>query len=135
MLNELEHLHALCFPHKPWSARDFADLKKSGCDIVASQNGFIVYRVTLDEAELITIGVHPDARRGGIAATMIELMVRDLIARGVKKVFLEVAENNHPARALYERHGFVAVGRRPKYYDGIDAILIARELQDTPNKI
>lgn len=135
MLNELEHLHALCFPHKPWSAGDFADLKKSGCDIVASQNGFIVYRVTLDEAELITIGVHPDARRGGIAATMIELMARDLVARGVKQVFLEVAENNHPARALYERHGFATVGRRPKYYDGIDAILMARELQDAPNKI
>ena len=128
MLNELERLHALCFPHKPWSAADFADLKKSGCDIVASQNGFIVYRATLDEAELITIGVHPDARRGGIAATMIELMVRDLTARGVKKVFLEVAENNHPARALYERYGFTVVGRRPKYYDGIDAILMARDL-------
>ncbi len=128
MLNELERLHALCFPHKPWSAADFADLKKSGCDIVASQNGFIVYRATLDEAELITIGVHPDARRSGIAATMIELMVRDLAARGVKKVFLEVAENNHPARALYERHGFTVVGRRPKYYDGIDAILMARDL-------
>lgn len=128
MLNELERLHALCFPHKPWSATDFADLKKSGCDIVASQNGFIVYRATLDEAELITIGVHPDARRSGIAATMIELMVRDLIARGVKKVFLEVAENNHPARALYERHGFTVAGRRPNYYDGIDAILMARDL-------
>lgn len=128
MLNELEHLHALCFPHKPWSAGDFADLKKSGCDIMASQNGFIVYRAVLDEAELITIGVHPDARRGGIAATMIELMVRDLAARGVKRVFLEVAENNHPARALYEKHGFAVVGRRPKYYDGIDAILMARDL-------
>ncbi len=128
MLNELERLHALCFPHKPWSAADFADLKKSGCDIVASQNGFIVYRATLDEAELITIGVHPDARRSGIAATMIELMVRDLVARGVKKVFLEVAENNHPARALYERHGFTVAGRRPNYYDGIDAILMARDL-------
>lgn len=128
MLNELEHLHALCFPHKPWSAGDFADLKKSGCDIMASQNGFIVYRAVLDEAELITIGVHPDARRGGIAATMIELMVRDLAARGVKRVFLEVAENNHPARALYEKHGFTVVGRRPKYYDGIDAILMARDL-------
>lgn len=128
MLNELERLHALCFPHKPWSAADFADLKKSGCDIVASQNGFIVYRATLDEAELITIGVHPDARRSGIAATMIELMVRDLVARGVKKVFLEVAENNHPARALYERHGFTVAGRRPNYYDGIDAILMTRDL-------
>ena len=128
MLNELEHLHALCFPHKPWSAADFADLKKSGCDIIASQNGFIVYRAITPEAELITIGVHPDARRGGIAATMIELMVRDLAARGVKRVFLEVAENNHPARALYEKHGFTVVGRRPKYYDGIDAILMARDL-------
>lgn len=128
MLNELEHLHALCFPHKPWSAADFADLKKSGCDIMASQNGFIVYRAITPEAELITIGVHPDARRGGIAATMIELMVRDLAARGVKRVFLEVAENNHPARALYEKHGFTVVGRRPKYYDGIDAILMARDL-------
>lgn len=128
MLNELEHLHALCFPHKPWSAADFADLKKSGCDIMASQNGFIVYRAITPEAELITIGVHPDARRGGIAATMIELMVRDLTARGVKRVFLEVAENNHPARALYEKHGFAVVGRRPKYYDGIDAILMARDL-------
>ncbi len=128
MLNELEHLHALCFPHKPWSAVDFADLKKSGCDIVASQNGFIVYRAITPEAELITIGVHPDARRGGIAATMIELMVRDLAARGVKRIFLEVAENNRPARALYEKHGFVVVGRRPKYYDGIDAILMARDL-------
>lgn len=128
MLNELEHLHALCFPHKPWSAGDFADLKKSGCDIMASQNGFIVYRAITPEAELITIGVHPDARRGGIAATMIELMVRDLAARGVKRVFLEVAENNRPARALYEKHGFTVVGRRPKYYDGIDAILMARDL-------
>ena len=128
MLNELEHLHALCFPHKPWSAADFADLKKSGCDIMASQNGFIVYRAITPEAELITSGVHPDARRGGIAATMIELMVRDLAARGVKRVFLEVAENNHPARALYEKHGFTVVGRRPKYYDGIDAILMARDL-------
>lgn len=128
MLNELEHLHALCFPHKPWSAADFADLKKSGCDIMASQNGFIVYRAITPEAELITIGVHPDARRGGIAATMIELMVRDLAARGVKRVFLEVAENNRPARALYEKNGFAVVGRRPKYYDGIDAILMARDL-------
>ena len=73
MLNELEQLHRVCFPNKPWSASDFADLKKSGCDIIASQNGFVVWRVVADEAEIITIGVHPDARRGGIAAAMLLL--------------------------------------------------------------
>ena len=128
MLNELEKLHSVCFPNKPWSASDFADLKKSGCDIIASQNGFIVWRVVADEAEIITIGVHPDARRGGIAAAMLVLAENDAKKRGASKMFLEVAENNRPARAMYERNGFVQIGVRPKYYDGIDAILMEKKL-------
>lgn len=128
MLNELENLHRACFPSKPWTAQDFADLKKSGCDIIASQNGFIVYRAVADEAEIITIGVHPDARRGGIASAMLVVAEQDLRARGIKKLFLEVAENNAPARKLYERAGFRQIGVRPKYYDGVDAIMMEKEL-------
>ena len=48
--------------------------------------------------------------------------------RGGKKIFLEVAENNVPARALYEHNGYVQVGVRPKYYDGTDAILMEKIL-------
>lgn len=128
MLNELEQLHRVCFPNKPWSASDFADLKKSGCDIIASQNGFVVWRVVADEAEIITIGVHPDARRGGIAAAMLVLAENDAKKRGATKMFLEVAESNRPARALYEHNGYVQVGIRPKYYDGIDAVLMEKNL-------
>lgn len=128
MINKLAELHAQCFPHKPWAAADFADLKKSGCDIVASENGFIVWRVIADEAELITIGVAPDARQTGIASAMLAIMMGDAKKRGAKKVFLEVAENNTAARALYERNGFTVVGRRPKYYDGVDAIIMARQI-------
>lgn len=128
MLNELANLHQKCFPHKPWTADDFADLKKSGCEIIASQNGFIVWRATLDEAELITIGVAPDARRTGIAAAMMGIMESELKKSGVKSVFLEVAENNTPARRLYEQNGYVQIGVRPKYYDGIDAITMKKDL-------
>ena len=128
MLNELANLHQKCFPHKPWTADDFADLKKSGCEIIASQNGFIVWRATLDEAELITIGVAPDARRTGIAAAMMGIMEGELKKSGVKSVFLEVAENNTPARRLYEQNGYVQIGVRPKYYDGIDAIMMKKDL-------
>ena len=95
---------------------------------IASQNGFIVWRVVADEAEIITIGVHPDARRGGIASAMLTLIENDAKQRGAQKIFLEVAENNHPARAMYERNGFVQIGVRPKYYDGIDAILMEKKL-------
>lgn len=128
MLNELANLHAKCFPNKPWSAADFADLKKSGCEIIASQNGFIVYRQTLDEAEIITIGVAPDARRSGIAAAMLGIVEQELKKSGVKSIFLEVAENNAPARKLYEQNGYVQIAVRPKYYDGIDAIMMKKDL-------
>lgn len=128
MLNNLANLHKLCFPNKPWSADDFADLKKSGCDVMASEHGFVVWRVVADEAEIITIGVHPDARRGGIADAMLTLVEADVKKRGGKKIFLEVAENNVPARALYEHNGYVQVGVRPKYYDGTDAILMEKIL-------
>lgn len=128
MLNELENLHKLCFPHKPWTADDFADLKKSGCEIIASQNGFIVYRATLDEAEIITVGVHPDARRTGIGIALLGVMETDLKKQGVKHIFLEVAADNMPAQKMYEQCGYVVVGHRPKYYDGIDAIMMRKDI-------
>jgi len=48
-------------------------------------------------------------------------------------VFLEVEENNQPARRLYARAGFGIAGRRERYYrqaDGQDlnALLMRRDL-------
>ncbi len=128
MLNKLESLHRECFPYKPWSAQDFADLKKSGCEIIASDNGFIVYRATCDEAEIITIGVAPNARRTGIGIALIGVMEADLKKQGVKHIFLEVAADNVPARALYEQTGFIQIGVRKGYYDGVDAITMRKDI-------
>lgn len=128
MLSELENLHRACFPHKPWTANDFADLKKSGCEVIASQNGFIVWRIVADEAEIITIGVHPDARGTGIAESILTIMENSTNNTGVKKIFLEVAENNIPARRLYEKCGYAKIGTRPKYYEGVDAILMEKKI-------
>ena len=128
MLNKLAELHKKCFPDKPWSASDFADLKKSGCEIVASDNGFIVWRTVADEAEIISIGVAPDARRNGIAGAMILLMEQELKKQSIVNVFLEVSEVNTPAKKLYEKYGFIPTGKRPKYYNGIDAIIMSKRL-------
>ena len=128
MFSKLAHLHQKCFPNRPWSAEDFRDLKNSGCEIIMSENGFIVYRITVDEAEIITIGVDHEMRRQGIAAAMIGIIEKNLKNQGVKKIFLEVALNNEPAKRLYESMGFKVVGSRPKYYDGVDAILMAKTI-------
>ncbi|MDR1026960.1 MAG: hypothetical protein LBL46_00910, partial [Rickettsiales bacterium] len=66
MYAQLSKLHNECFPAQPWSADEFAKLKAGGAEIVASDNGFIVWRAAADEAEIITIGVRPSARRTGI---------------------------------------------------------------------
>lgn len=128
MFDEIANLHKLCFPNKPWSASDFADLKKSGCEIIISQNGFAVWRNVADESEIITIGVAPDARRNGIASAMLAIIEKNIKNQGVKKIFLEVASTNIAGQKLYENNGYKVVGTRPKYYDGIDAILMAKDL-------
>lgn len=128
MFDEIANLHKLCFPNKPWSASDFADLKKSGCEIIASQNGFIVYRCVADEAEIITIGVAPAARRNGIGSAMLCIIEKNIKNQGVKKIFLEVASTNIAGQKLYENNGYKVVGIRPKYYDGVDAILMSKDL-------
>mgnify|MGYP003397451754 FL=1 len=87
-----------------------------------------MYRIVLDEAEIITIGVNPEMRRQGIASAMIGIIEKNIKNQGVKKIFLEVAANNIPGQKLYENHGFNRVGLRPKYYDGIDAILMSKDI-------
>ncbi|MDR0803839.1 MAG: ribosomal protein S18-alanine N-acetyltransferase [Rickettsiales bacterium] len=128
MLKQIANLHKSCFPDRPWSESDFADLQKSGCEIIASENGFIVWRTVADETEIITIGVAPHARRSGIAAAMLALIERDIT--GVRSIFLEVAADNDAAIRLYESNGFVKIAVRGKYYDGkTDAIVMRKTLK------
>ena len=112
MFDKLSNLHQKCFPNKPWSADDFRELKQSGCEIIMSENGFIVYRIVLDEAEIITIGVNPEKRRQGIASAMIGIIEKTIKNQGVNKIFLEVAANNIAGQKLYENCGFKVVGSR-----------------------
>jgi ribosomal-protein-alanine N-acetyltransferase len=128
MFDEIANLHAKCFPEHPWSSDDFRDLKKSGCEIIMSENGFIVYRSVVDEAEIITIGVNPEMQRKGIATAMIGIIENILKNQGVKKIFLEVSSTNIAGQKLYKSTGFKNVGLRPKYYNGVDAILMEKQL-------
>ncbi len=131
MYSELENLYAKCFPEKSqkWSANDFADLKKSGCDIIVGQNSFIVWRTAADEAEIISIGVTPDARRTGTASALLQIMENDVKQSGVKNIFLEVDAANIPAIGLYHKSGFQNIGTRPQYYDnGHDAIIMKKDI-------
>ena len=81
--------------------------------------GFTLNRITLDEAELLLIGVRKDARGRGVGRQLLAEMMTTARERGASQVFLEVRDGN-PARKLYEACGFVMVGRRRAYYTGAD---------------
>ncbi len=128
MLESLVSLHSQCFPDKNWTADDFMDLKKSGCEIIASDNGFIVWRLVGIEAEIITLGTAPEFRKTGIGEALIGIAMAEIKKSGGQKIFLEVSIQNAPAINLYKKLGFESVGTRPKYYNGVDAIIMEKTL-------
>lgn len=113
---ELAALHAQAFD-APWDAAAFADLlDQPGVFAVAEPDGFILMRLVLDEAEILTLAVQPAARRAGLGGRLVGEGVVRATQGGAARVFLEVAESNAAARALYARAGFAEVGRRRAYY-------------------
>jgi ribosomal-protein-alanine N-acetyltransferase len=83
-----------------------------------------------DQAEILTIGVVPAARRRGIATKLLGVLAQQARERGARELFLEVRVDNTPAQMLYQREGFAVLGRRRGYYDNgrVDAVVMRREL-------
>lgn len=131
-LPQLTALEQICFPADPWSGALFQTaLDNPAVAILLAQGedgallGYAVLSTVLDEGNLDNIAVAPEARRNGIADALLSA----LIAFGREHLaclMLEVRASNAPAIALYEKRGFIAVGRRKNYYDAPkeDAVLM-----------
>ncbi len=116
--DSLAALHAACFTSpRPWTAVEFADLLSNPFVFLLTEpGGFMMGRVIADEAEVLTIAVDPTLRQKGIGARLINRFLSESASRGAVSAFLEVAEGNTAARALYARSGFTESGRRRGYY-------------------
>ena len=73
-------------------------------------------RTVSDECELLAMGVSPTQRRRGLGRTLLARVLARAAADGAAAVFLEVAEDNGAALALYHAAGLRLVGRREGYY-------------------
>lgn len=118
----LAALQASCFPDEPWSAASIAGMVEppAAFAVIAVESGepvgFVMVRTAGEDGEILAIGVLEGARGRGTGARLVATAVAGAMERGATAVFLEVAEDNEAARALYSRAGFVPVGRRPGYY-------------------
>ena len=59
--------------------------------------------------------VEPGFRGAGVGLALVDAVVAQAQVAGKRRVFLHVVADNTPARALYEREGFVATGHDVPY--------------------
>ncbi|WP_158075948.1 ribosomal protein S18-alanine N-acetyltransferase [Bombella intestini] len=86
--------------------------------------GFIISRYVMDEGEILSLGVHPDWQRRGIARSLLAHVVKRA-QQNKATLFLEVRFSNEAAFGLYGQFGFQQVAVRRRYYeDGEDARLL-----------
>lgn len=113
----LAQMHKLCFD-KAWNKAAFESLLRlpTSCGFL-SENAFILFSVCGDQAEILTLGVLPKARKKGIAFELLTYAENELKKTGVQEIFLDVNQNNLPARKLYEKADFQQISVRKAYYD------------------
>ena len=129
-------LEALAFGGKSWGANNVKESFVAsrvtvffGGEREAEPLGFAVWRDLGSEAELLTIGAVPSARRKGLGAALLAAVLDAARGAGARRFFLEVAADNETARRLYERAGFSPLSVRKAYYrDGGDAAVLALDL-------
>lgn len=121
----------------PWSRGNFADSLAAGHGAwLAQEHGrmtaYAVIMQVLDEVHLLNLTVVPELQRSGRGGAMLAHLFELARNAAAKRMLLEVRPGNGAGRALYQRHGFVEIGRRRDYYPAPggreDAIVMACQL-------
>ena len=134
--------HAQAFD-TPWDEMDFEDLLDGpgifGFVVRAEDPaGVLICRTAAGEAEILTVGVAPWARRRGIGEALMTAAIGVARQMGAGEMFLEVDVGNAAAVGLYQRLGFVRAGMRRGYYDRgaagrADALVMRLDLTTGPD--
>ena len=127
-------LEKVCFSD-PWSEKSVSDELSNPLSLwlVALEGeslaGYIGSQSVMGESDMMNVAVDPSFRRQGIGEQLVNALVEELAKAGNHCLSLEVRASNEPAISLYQKLGFVQVGRRPKYYRNPreDALILRKE--------
>ncbi|MFQ6087118.1 MAG: GNAT family N-acetyltransferase [Candidatus Bathyarchaeia archaeon] len=142
-LKDLETLHKIekeCFTHEAFSKEQIAYFLKASdsVSLVAQVDGETAGFITglIEQhgksriGHIYTIDVASRYRRIGVGLKLLEEIEKDFIKKGVEACFLEVRFNNLAARKLYQKHGYIEIGKLNNYYArGIHGIRLKKELK------
>ncbi len=121
------------FPKSPYDANTFLNLYSRYQETflvytnkeLSPKEEILGYIIFSRDGHILSIAVHPQHRRKGIASQLIQRAMK--IPR-LKKLWAEVRKSNRGAQAFYLRMGFKTVGVIPNYYGNDYALIIERIL-------
>ena len=94
---------------------------------------YAVLMMSFDEGHLLNIGVAEMFQRRGLGAYLLDHVTARTAHSGGTSLLLEVRPSNAKALQLYQRFGFVEIGRRKAYYPAHlgreDALVLRRSLE------
>lgn len=141
----LAALDARCFSD-PWTREGYeAELSSdTACFFVAEQGETVLgcagMHCICGECYIDRVFCAPEARRQGVAQSLMEQLDTWARAHGASFITLEVRQSNTPAVALYRKFGFDPVGTRKNFYTlpQEDALLMTKfytETQGAPSNL
>ena len=133
-VSQVAHLETVCF-HDPWSEKSIASELDNALSLwlVAIEEddviGYVGSQTVLGWSDMMNVAVHPDHRRKGVGEKLVTALEEALKEQESTCLTLEVRASNAPAKALYEKLGFIEVGRRKNYYRNPkeDALILRKE--------
>jgi ribosomal-protein-alanine N-acetyltransferase len=132
-IDEILEIEHCCFD-SPWSKEMFLNLPEQISRFktarIADEKiaGYCLYNIVAEQADILSIAVHPLYRRQGFAFKLMENMIKDCFAHRVEEIFLEAAISNVPALNLYAAFGFEKISIRKNYYENEDAFTLRKTL-------
>lgn len=92
--------------------------------------GYVGSQTVFEDADILNVCTAPEARRRGVAETLMRELERQLPLRGAEQITLEVRASNLPAIRLYEKLGYRQIGLRRNYYEKPreDALIMQKKL-------
>ena len=116
-LDALRAIEKAALPGEQWEEALWqAFLLKRNCLLLIQDQGFALFTLLDQEAELIKIAVSPKAQSKGLGTKLLETGMQEAEKQGVSHFFLEVRKSNEAAQKLYLRQGFKQTGERKDYY-------------------
>ncbi len=137
-IQEVIDLEHLCFT-TPWSKTSFIyeiGNKSANLKVALFNNrliGYVCLRTILEVTHILNLAVTPEFRRLGVGSRLLREVLQELLMSepDIDFITLEVRESNRAAVKLYEKFGFVLIGKRTGYYHKPpeDAVLMGLEVE------